>query len=120
LDGFARVFGTAKAAPAAERQPRLEADDSQRAALTATAPEVSPPGRDDASIKTIRRSVGRPRKTVATAPAPPPNKTGGKATASDEIIVEKTGKLNKLAQNRPAAEQEPVQWWVEGWNGRRS
>jgi hypothetical protein len=57
---------------------------------------------------------------MAPAPAPPSSKTGGKAMAADEIIAEKTGKLNKQAQSRPAAGQEPVQWWVEGWNGRRS
>jgi hypothetical protein len=121
LDGFARGCETAKAAPAAERQLRLEADDSRREALTATAPEILPPAsRDDAGIQTIPRPVGRPRKIMAPAPAPPSNKTGGKAMAADEIIAEKTGKGNKQAQNRPAAGQEPVQWWVEGWNGRRS
>jgi hypothetical protein len=120
-DAFARGFGTAKAEPAVERQPRLKADDSRREALTATAPEILPPAsRHEAGIQTIRRPVGRPRKTVVTAPAPPSYKTDGKATAADEIIAEKTGKLNKQAQNRPAAGQEPVQWWVEGWNGRGS
>ena len=120
-DAFARGFETAKAEPAAERQPRLKADDSRREALTATAPEIlRPAGRIDAGIQTNRRPVGRPRKAMVTAPAPPSSKTGGKAMASDEIIAEKTGKLNKQAQNRPAAGQEPVQWWIEGWNGRRS
>jgi len=121
LDAFSRGFVTAKAEPAAERQPRLKAEDSRREALAATAPEVLlPASRNDAGIQTIRRPVGRPRKVMAPAPAPPSNKTGGKAMTADEIIAEKTGKLNKQAQIRPAAGQEPVQWWVEGWNGRRS
>ena len=121
LDGLARGFGAAKAEPDAERQARLKADNSRREALMVTSPEFLPPAsRDDASVQTVRRPVGRPRKTVLTAAAPALNKTDGKAAASDEIIAEKTGKLNKNAQNRPAAGQEPVQWWVEGWNGRRS
>jgi hypothetical protein len=38
LDGFARVFETTKAEPAAERQPRLKADDSRREASKCNSP----------------------------------------------------------------------------------
>jgi hypothetical protein len=33
---------------------------------------------------------------------------------SNEVIAETAGNLQKKAQIRPAAGQEPVQWWVEG------
>jgi len=118
LDALARGFETAKAQPAAERQARPKADDSRREAPMITAREAAlPPSHDDAVIQTIRRPVGRPRKTAATAPAPASNKTDGKVMDSDEIIA-KTAE--KKARNRQAAGQEPVQWWVEGWNGRGS
>ena len=119
LDAFARGFETAKAEPAAERQARLKADDSRQEAPLVTAREaVLPASHDDAVIQTIRRPVGRPRKTAATAPAPAA--TEGKAMDSDEIIAETTGNLQKKARNREAAGQEPVQWWVKGWNSRGS
>jgi hypothetical protein len=103
LDALARGFETAKAEPAAERQSRLTADDSRREAPLVTAREaVLPASHDDAVIQTIRRPVGRPRKTAATAPAPASSKTDGKA------------------RNREAAGQEPVQWWIKGWKGRGS
>ena len=121
LDAFARGFETAKAEPAAERQARLKADDSRQEAPLVTAREaVLPASHDDAVIQTIRRPVGRPRKTAATAPAPASSKTDGKAMDSDEIIAETTGNLQKKARNREAAGQEPVQWWVKGWNSRGS
>jgi hypothetical protein len=120
LDAIACGFETAKAETAGEHQARLKADDSRREAPTVRAREATlAAARDDAGIQTIRRPVGRPRKTVVTVPAPPSNKTGREAKASDEI-AEKTGRLNKQAENRPAAGQEPVQWWVEGWNSRGS
>nr|WP_294556471.1 hypothetical protein [uncultured Rhodopila sp.] len=118
LDGLARGFDTAKAEPAAERQPRPRADDSWQEAPIATARGAALPGsHGDAVIQTIRRPVGRPRKTAATAPAPASNKTGVKAMGSDETIARTAGKLEKKARNRQAAGQEPVQWWVEGWDG---
>ena len=121
LDAFARGFETAKEEPAAERQARQTADDSRREAPLVTARKaVLPASHDDAVIQTIRRPVGRPRKTAATAPAPASNKTDGKALDSDEIIAETAGNLQKKARNREAAGQEPVQWWVKGWNGRGS
>ena len=121
LDAFARGFETAKAEPAAERQARQTADGSRREAPLVTAREAVLPARhDDAVIQTIRRPVGRPRKTAATAPAPASSKTDGKAMDSDESIAETAGNLQKKARNREAAGQEPVQWWVKGWNGRGS
>jgi hypothetical protein len=115
LDAVARDFDTAKAQPAAERQA------SRREAPIVTAREaVLPASHDDAVIQTIRRPVGRPRKTPATAPAPASNNTGRKAMESDEITAETAGNLQEKARNRQAAGQEPVQWWVEGWKGRRS
>jgi hypothetical protein len=119
LDAFGRDFETARAEPAAERQARLKADDSRREGPLATEPEAAlPASHDDAVIHMIRRPVGRPRKTAA--PAPAPNKTGGKVMDSDEIVAETAGSLQKKARNRQATGQEPVQWWVEGWSGRRS
>nr|WP_294522115.1 hypothetical protein [uncultured Rhodopila sp.] len=121
LDALARGFATEKAEAAAGRQARPKADDSRREAPIVTAREAAlPASHDDAVIQTIRRPVGRPRKTAATAPAPASNNTGRKAMESDEITAETAGNLQEKARNRQAAGQEPVQWWVEGWKGRRS
>jgi hypothetical protein len=121
LDAFARSSQTSMAQPAAERQARLKADHSRREAPTVTAREAAlPASHDDAVVQTIRRPVGRPRKTPATAPAPASNNTGRKAMESDEITAETAGNLQKKARNRQTAGQEPVRWWVEGWNGRGS
>jgi hypothetical protein len=88
LDSLARGFESAKAEPAAERLSRQKTDDSRREAAIVTAREAAlPADYDDAVIQTIRRPVGRPRKTAATAPAPASNKTDGKAKDSDEIIA---------------------------------
>ena len=121
LDAFARGLETAKAESAVERQARTKADHSPQEGPIATARETAlPASHDDAAVQTIRRPVGRPRKTAATAPAPASNKADGKATDSNEVIAETAGNLQKKARIRPAAGQEPVRWWVEGWNGRGS
>ena len=121
LDACARGSESAKAEPVAERQTRLKADDSRLETLTVPAREVArPAGHNDAVIQTIRRPVGRPRKTAAMTHSSASNKTAGKVMDSDEIIAGTAGDLQTKARNRQVAEQEPVQWWVEGWNGRRS
>jgi hypothetical protein len=121
LDGIARGFAPAKAEPAAERQAPLKAEHSPRGGPIATAREAAlPASHDDAVVQTIRRPVGRPRKPAATVPAPESNETDGKATDSHEVVAETAGNLQKKARIRPAAGQEPVQWWVEGWSGRGS
>ena len=89
LDALARGFATEKAEAAAGRQARPKADDSRREAPIVTAREAAlPASHDDAVNQTIRRPVGRPRKTAATAPAPASNNTGRKAMESDEITAE--------------------------------
>jgi chromosome segregation ATPase len=121
LDALARGFETKKAEPAAERQAPLKADDLRRGGSIATARETVLPARhDDAVIQTMRRPVGRPRKTATTTPAPASNGTDGKVVETEETIAEPAGNLQKKVRNRQAAGQEPVQWWVEGWNGRGS
>jgi uncharacterized Zn finger protein len=52
----------------------------------------------------VRQTAGQPAKT---APVPALSKPAGKAATA-----------RKKARNQPASMQEPVQWWVEGWNGR--
>jgi hypothetical protein len=102
LDALARGFETAKAEPAAEPQARLKADNSRREAPLVTAREAALPADcDDAVIQTIRRPVGRPRKTATTAPAPASNKTDGKAKDSDEIITETAGNQKKARNRQP-------------------
>jgi len=119
LDAVARGLETAKAESAVERQARPKADHSPQEGPIAAARETAlPASHDDAVVQPIRRLVGRPRKTAATAAAPASNKTDGKVIDSNEVIAETAGNLQKKARIRPAAGQEPVQWWVEGWNVR--
>ena len=74
-------------------------------------PEHEAASNRDAGVPAGRRPVGRPRKMAAAPqpigePANPPKKvpTLGKSTT-------------RIASSR-ADDQEPIQWWVEGWNGR--
>jgi hypothetical protein len=64
----------------------------------------------------VRRPVGRPAKTVS-APAAALNTPAGKAEAANPLIAAKVRAPRQKARNQPAPGQEPVQWWVEGWNG---
>jgi uncharacterized Zn finger protein len=72
--------------------------------------------RVEAAPLEVRRPVGRPPKTAAAVPAF--NKPAGKTEASIPIIAGKAATPQQKARDRPAAGQEPVQWWVEGWNRR--
>jgi hypothetical protein len=69
----------------------------------------APPNRD-ATAPTGRRPVGRPRKAAMVQPVGEPIGPSGKPLASAEIGTKKT--------DQQTDDQEPVQWWVEGWRGR--
>ncbi len=102
LDAFARGFETAKAEPAAERQARLKADDSRQEAPLVTAREaVLPASHDDAVIQTIRRPVGRPRKTAATAPARQQPK------GRPWILMRSSPRRQAISKRRPETERPP-------------
>ena len=65
----------------------------------------------------VRRPVGRPPKTAA-APVAALNKPAGKTEASNPPSAANVRTPRQKARNQPTTGQEPVQWWVEGWNGR--
>jgi hypothetical protein len=108
---------TAKAELEAERQARRKAEAALREAMTArefTAPACP----DEAPVAPIRRPVGRPRKVLVAQPdeLPPPAlaRVNGK-TASGKVSAVRAAPR----PSAPADNQEPVQWWVAGWDRRR-
>ena len=71
------------------------------------------PSSGDTAIPTVRRPVGRPRKIVIVEPI--------KTLVTPSKKVRVFGKVDKPMQkvsNRGDDDQEPVQWWVEGWQRR--
>jgi uncharacterized Zn finger protein len=66
----------------------------------------------------VRRPVGRPPKT-APARAAALNKPAGTTEAANPLIAANVRAPRQKARNQPTPGQEPVQWWVEGWNGGR-
>src|ERR1019366_8051754 len=75
--------------------------------------DTAPPN-IDAAGPIVRRPVGRPRKAMmATDPSPTFTKLSGKAQMSG-----KAQKPKQIVHNRGGDDQEPIQWWVEGWRGR--
>jgi hypothetical protein len=67
----------------------------------------------DASAPPARRPVGRPRKTVVEQPSHTTTKPSGKAQLSGS-----DHKPKQMVRNRGGDDQEPIEWWVEGWKGR--
>jgi chromosome segregation ATPase len=120
LEDAVRGFETAKADLAAERQARQKAEDAQREATLTAQAVAAPVKQDEAVIAKVRRPVGRPRKAVATAPVETSRKPDAKAVVCSEISAAgPAGTPQTKARKQPAAGQEPVQWWVEGWNRRK-
>jgi hypothetical protein len=64
---------------------------------------------EEAVVPVIRKPVGRPRKVTAPEVQTPFNSVKN-STASAKVVTKKT-------TNR-TEDEEPVQWWVEGWKGR--
>ena len=71
----------------------------------------------DAVVSTFRRPVGRPRKLVVAEPISAHLTQPKKAQVSDEVMTN-AAKPKQQDQRRRADDQEPVQWWVEGWRNR--
>jgi len=66
----------------------------------------------DAAGRIARRPVGRPR-TMGAEPAQTSTKLSEKAQLSGS-----GHKPKQMVLNRGGDDQEPIQWWVEGWKGR--
>jgi len=64
----------------------------------------------DTTIPTVRRRVGRPRKTTAAQLVEKPFKPPEKPQAF--------AKAGTMKARKDADDDEPVQWWVEGWKKR--
>ena len=83
----------------------------------ATFEDLVPP-KVEALGPTVRRPVGRPRKVAVVEPSQmlmtPPKKVRVAANA----VTGTADKPKRRMINRDADDQEPVQWWVEGWKGR--
>jgi hypothetical protein len=77
-----------------------------------TPPATVSPNVDGAGA-IVRRPVGRPRKMVVAEPTPTSTRPSGKVQFSG-----KADKPKQVVRNRGADDQEPVQWWIEGWKGR--
>jgi hypothetical protein len=71
-----------------------------------------------AAGRIVRRPVGRPRKVVVVTPSPTLVTPPKKAPVPGRPVIGKTDKPKQKISNRSADDQEPVQWWVEGWKGQ--
>lgn len=106
---------TVKTQLASEREARRAAEDALRELKTARE-RVAPAAPDQAIVQPVKRPVGRPRKT----PLPPLAGASAKPGAPIETVSAKTDKVKVKIRPQPLADnQEPVQWWIEGWNCRR-
>jgi hypothetical protein len=111
---------TARAELEAERQARRKAETALREAKTAQ-DDAKPVNHEEAPAAPIRRKVGRPRKIPLLQVEP-------STVPSPAAAVQATGKSSgdkasaariKSSAPVPAENQEPVQWWVKGWDRRR-
>jgi hypothetical protein len=65
-----------------------------------------------------RRPVGIPRKLVAVEPIQALAEPSGKAQASGNAVARLTGSVSQKDRGQRPDDQEPVQWWVEGWRNK--
>jgi hypothetical protein len=72
----------------------------------------------DAAVPNIRRPVGRPRKIVVAEAIQTMVTTAKKVQVVGKAVTARTAKPKRKVTNRGADDEEPVQWWVKGWNGR--
>jgi hypothetical protein len=98
---------------AAERLNRQSADEGLIVASEATVPTAR-----DSGWPVVKRPVGRPRKMVDAEPIQASAKPSEEAQASGEATAKLAGKMAKEDRGRRADDQEPVQWWVEGWKNK--
>jgi hypothetical protein len=76
-----------------------------------------PTDRDEIGLATVRRLVGRSRKSASVQPVQISDKPTGKAPTFTKIIIGKTSSRRK-ASSPAVDEQKPVEWWIEGWDRR--
>jgi C4-dicarboxylate-specific signal transduction histidine kinase len=72
--------------------------------------------RDQSTNSTMRRPVGRPRKAIEVPSLPTSNEPAGQAEVQTKTANRKAAPPKGEGHNRSAGGQEPVQWWIEGWN----
>jgi hypothetical protein len=97
---------------AAERLNRQSADDE------VIVPEAKLQTVRDGKLAVVKRPVGRPRKLALVQPAPAMIRPVEEAQESDEAGAGSGGRMAKKDRGRRIDDQEPVQWWVEGWKER--
>jgi len=115
----AQEIETAKAQLASEREARREAEDALREAKTAQR-YLAPAAPDAATILPVKRPVGRPRKTPLVQPAEVPATAAANVPERTTALSGNPDKVKVKVRAQPQiADQEPVQWWVEGWNRRK-
>jgi uncharacterized Zn finger protein len=73
--------------------------------------------RVEAARLRIRQAAGRKSQTATIAAS---NNLAGKTGAAKPIGAGKPVTIAKKTRNLPASDQEPVQWWVDGWKERRA
>jgi hypothetical protein len=72
----------------------------------------------EVAVPTIRRPVGRPRKMEPVEASKTPIPQSKNPRASAKAVTTRAVKPKPQNQRQGADDQEPVQWWVEGWKGR--
>nr|WP_294550203.1 hypothetical protein [uncultured Rhodopila sp.] len=102
--------GGASSKPAARAKPAASEIVAAREAAALAA-------RVEAARLRIRQAAGRKSKTATVAAS---NNLAGKTGAANPIGAGKPATPAKKARNPPASDQEPVQWWVDGWKERRA
>jgi hypothetical protein len=80
-----------------------------------TSQGAGPTDRGQSAMPTVRRPVGRPRKTIEVPSVPTSNKPAGKAVVPAKTAKRKAAPPKGKGRGRSADSQEPVQWWVDGW-----
>jgi hypothetical protein len=92
--------------------PVMELDRSRSFARVAT-----PVVRDEMVDTVVRSPVGRPRKTASTHSAQTSTMSAGKTVVPGKTVNRKVGPPKAKGRSQSADSQEPVKWWIEGWNG---
>ena len=101
---------------AAEHQTRPTADDAPQPAMPASE-NIASPTRDTA-VRSVWRPVGRPRKTDMAQPVQTPITPPKRPQALGNAVAKTGGKTTQKNRQRADDNEEPIQWWVDGWKGR--
>ena len=115
IQDLQRKLDGARAELATERQARQNAEGVGK--MPVEAHEVAAPAnRDGTPVPTVRRPVGRPRKTPVLETVEKPVPPSGKAQAGDMAVKVKGLPKPDRATPRPAG--KPIKWWLTGRKGR--